>query len=148
MNYFHKIEVFTMDRWLRCQAGDLTATRINEELIDETADILAWELLNDDYLLTFGMNRKHAHFMQLQKKLTLLQLDYVITDDMFLFNEIQEITEEINNLFKDENKGENNITKTLIYLSKWVGFKLKLTEVTVLEFFTMLNEYSKDQKNG
>jgi hypothetical protein len=86
--------------------------------------------------------------MQLQKKLTLLQLDYVITDDMFLFNEIQEITEEINNLFKDENKGENNITKTLIYLSKWVGFKLKLTEVTVLEFFTMLNEYSKDQKNG
>jgi hypothetical protein len=67
---------------------------------------------------------------------------------MFLFNEIQEITEEINNLFKDENKGENNITKTLIYLSKWVGFKLKLNEVTVLEFFTMLNEYSKDQKNG
>jgi hypothetical protein len=94
------------------------------------------------------MNRKHAHFMQLQKKLTLLQLDYVITDDMFLFNEIREITEEINNLFKDENKGENNITKTLIYLSKWVGFKLKLNEVTVLEFFTMLNEYSKDQKNG
>jgi hypothetical protein len=67
---------------------------------------------------------------------------------MFLFNEIREITEEINNLFKDENKSENNITKTLIYLSKWVGFKLKLNEVTVLEFFTMLNEYSKDQKNG
>lgn len=147
MNYFHKIENFTMDRWIRCQNGDLKATRVNEEIEDETADILAWELLNDDYLLTFGLSRKHAYFMQLQKKLTILQLDYVISGDTFIFNEINDIQEEIKNLFKTENKQENNITKTLIYLSKWVGFKLKLNEVTVLEFFTMLNEYTTD-KNG
>jgi len=146
MKHYHSIEFFMMDSWLKCQGGDLTHTRLDIEIGDAEEDLTAWEALNYDYVMTFGLTRKHIHMMQLQKQLMLLRMDLIITEDMFLHNHIEDLEMEINGLVSSTESG--NITTTFILLSKWMNQKVAANNTTVKEFFTMLELYGKDGKEN
>jgi len=133
-----------MDLWLKCQGGDLTHTRLDIEIGTAEEDLTAWEALNYDYVMTFGLTRKHIHMMQLQKQLMLLRMDLIITEDMFLQNHIEDLEMEINGLVSSTETV--NITTTFILLSKWMNQKIAANNITVKEFFTMLELYGKDGK--
>ena len=144
MKHYHSIENFMMDLWLKCQGGDLTHTRLDIEIGTAEEDLTAWEALNYDYVMTFGLTRKHIHMMQLQKQLMLLRMDLIITEDMFLQNHIEDLEMEINGLVSSTETV--NITTTFILLSKWMNQKIAANNITVKEFFTMLELYGKDGK--
>jgi hypothetical protein len=72
-------------------------------------------------------------------------LEIIISNDKFLLNEINEIRLELEQIFLTNNKALD-FNKVLITLSKYMGFKLKATETTVLEFYTILDNYGKENQ--
>lgn len=143
MNYFLTIDKLTMDRWLKCQEGDLTALRFDPEIGSEEQDFVARELVNQNYIETFGVSRKHVRYLQLQKELLIVRLEMLITGDKFLLNRIDDIEREMTSVFVSEQPNQN-ITTTFIHLSKFMGYRITAETISVLEFFTMVEEYGKN----
>lgn len=143
MNYFLTIDKLTMDRWLKCQEGDLTALRVDPGIGSEEQDFVAWELVNQNYIETFGVSRKHVRYLQLQKELLIVRLEMLITGDKFLLNRIDDIEREMTSVFVSEQPNQN-ITTTFIHLSKFMGYRITAETISVLEFFTMVEEYGKN----
>ena len=145
MNYYVEISEITIDKWTKCSNGDLRYTRLDLEIGTDQEDIEAWEKLNNNYVETFGVSAQHARILQLSKRLRLLELEIIISNDKFLLNEINEIRLELEQIFLTNNKSLD-FNKVLITLSKYMGFKLKATETTVLEFYTILDNYGKENQ--
>lgn len=143
MNYFLTIDKLTMDRWLKCQEGDLTALRVDPGIGSEEQDFVAWELVNQNYIETFGVSRKHVRYLQLQKELLIVRLEMLITGDKFLLNRIDDIEREMTSVFISDQPNQN-ITTTFIHLSKFMGYRITAETISVLEFFTMVEEYGKN----
>lgn len=143
MNYFLTIDKLTMDRWLKCQEGELTALRVDPEIGSEEQDFVAWELVNQNYIETFGVSRKHVRYLQLQKELLIVRLEMLITGDKFLLNKIDDIEREMTSVFISDQPNQN-ITTTFIHLSKFMGYRITAETISVLEFFTMVEEYGKN----
>ena len=143
MNYFLTIDKLTMDRWLKCQEGDLTALRVDPAIGSEEQDFVAWELVNQNYIETFGVSRKHVRYLQLQKELLIVRLEMLITGDKFLLNRIDDIEREMTSVFISDQPNQN-ITTTFIHLSKFMGYRITAETISVLEFFTMIEEYGKN----
>jgi len=57
-------------------------------------------------------------------------------------NKIELEEKKLKDIIKGD-ESENQIEKTLIYLSKWIGYRLSIKEVTVFEFYTIMKEYGK-----
>jgi hypothetical protein len=132
-----------MDRWLKCQEGDLTALRVDPGIGTEEQDFVAWEFVNQNYVETFGVSRKHVRYLQLQKELLLVRMEYLISEDKFLLNRIDDIEREMSTVFVSDQPNANIIT-TFIHLSKFMGYRITAETISVLEFFTMVEEYGKN----
>ena len=79
------------------------------------------------------------------KRKAILECDFVITKDKFKLTEIGVEEAKIKSML--DNKGEGtSIEKSLIYLSKWLGYRINIKEVTTLEYFNLLEEYGKANK--
>jgi len=143
MNYFLTIDKLTMERWLKCQEGDLTALRVDPGIGSEEQDFVAWELVNQNYIETFGVSRKHVRYLQLQKELLIVRLEMLITGDKFLLNRIDDIEREMTSVFVSDQPNAS-ITTTFIHLSKFMGYRITAETISVLEFFTMVEEYGKN----
>ena len=76
------------------------------------------------------------------KKKALYELDFIISEDKFYLTKIEVEEQKLKDLIKGE-ETSNQIEKTLIYLSKWIGYRLAIKEISTLEFYTILNEYGK-----
>lgn len=145
MRYFLSIEEMPLYNWTKCQRGDLTYTRkaVDDAMCNDELDLKTWEIVNDDYLQRFGLTKQHKRFMILSKQKALLELDLFITGDNFLKNRIDELADELKNVFAD-NKGGIDVDSTLIYLSKFMGYKIRSKDITVLEYFKMIELYGKE----
>lgn len=143
MSYYTSIEELPLYNWEKCQNGDLTYTRIDNEETSYELDMKSWEILNYEYMERFGISRHHRRYLELQKRLLLLQMEVLETGNRFLNNKIRQVTDEITNIFKEEKGKGMNIDQSLVYLSKFMGFRLDKRTMKTLEYFTLLNEYGK-----
>jgi hypothetical protein len=132
-----------MSNWIACQKGDLTKTRVDPEIGTPEEDILAWETLNYDHVLNHGLHRSQVRYLQLQKTLMLARLEYVVTEDRFLLNKIDDILKTIQDEFPEDKK-EINYTESFVTLSKWMHHKQSPENTFVKEFFTMIEMYNKE----
>ncbi len=144
MSYYDSIDELTLDRWEKAQKGDLTAIRKDEIRVSEENDLIAWEALNFDYMEKFGLSRKHIQFNVLQRRLLMLELDYFTTQKGVLKNDIRRVKKQLETFFdEDGNKEGVSLDETLIYLSKFMGYRLKKEIVTVKEYYLMIEVYGK-----
>lgn len=143
MSYYTSIEELPLYNWEKCQNGDLTYTRIDNKETSHELDMKSWEILNYEYMERFGISRHHRRYLELQKRLLLLQMEVLETGNRFLNNKIRQVTDEITNIFKEEKGKGMNIDQSLVYLSKFMGFRLDKRTMKTLEYFTLLNEYGK-----
>ncbi len=142
-SYYASIEEMPLYNWEKCQNGDLTYCRINNDEVSDILDHKAWEILNYEYMEVFGISRHHRRYLELQKRKTLLELELIETGNRFLNNKIRQVTDEINNVFKEDNDKTMTYDASLVYLSKFMGFKLNKKAIMTLEYFTMIKEYGK-----
>jgi hypothetical protein len=133
-----------LDNWIRCHAGDLTATRKSTKG-NETQDIIAWYSIYDSYITTFGLGKLYNKMLQVMKKKAILECEYVITQDRFKLTLLELEEQKLKTMLS--NKGNSmSIEQSLIYLSKWLGYWVKKSEITVKEYFYLLAEHEKFNK--
>lgn len=145
MSYYADLSEFPLVNWEKCQEGDLTKTRKDDIDVSPEMDMQVWESFNFEHMEKFGISRKMQKTLQLQKRLAMLELELFETGKVFLKNQIRRIKEELEQNNK-EDKGGMTIDASLIYLSKFMGFKLVKSTLMTLEYLTMREEYGKANK--
>jgi hypothetical protein len=102
----------------------------------------AYEILFDDYLTKRGLSKSYKRLLDLMKKKTLLECEYIITGERFKLTEI-ELTEQMLRSEIGKDTVDISIEKSLVFLSKWIGYRLDWKVVTVSEYYIILEEYGK-----
>jgi len=109
---------------------------------DEIKLVNAFELLYSDYLKRIGIGEKYRILVEAEKRLVLTRCEFVETKNRKLLNKIDQLEAKIDNMKKSN--GETTKPEIIImYLSKYLGFKIKIKKDTTLEYFYWINEYKK-----
>lgn len=142
--YWDSIEDFPLYNWIKCNKGEFKYTRINKNG-NKKKDQETWVKLYDEYLAYFGLSKLYEKYLLASKKKALLQSEYVITKDAFKKTEIDLQNAKIKSLevyFGDGQKLE----VVLMWLSKFLGYKVDQKKTSVKEYFILIEEYGKANK--
>jgi len=141
--FYVKIDGCPLFNWAKINEGKFVYLLKDQD--DKTTEkelSEAYAFLYDDYIERLGLSKEYKKLLSIMKKKALLEIDFIINEDEFTETKIDLEERKLKEIVKgDEN--ENQIEKSLIYLSKWIGYRLAIKEITVLEFYTILNEYGK-----
>jgi hypothetical protein len=144
-NYYTGIDDMPLFNWIQCNNGKLELTRLNEAGTPEM-DIITWETIYNDYLKEFGLSETYKRMLNAMKKKAVLELDFVITGDRFKLTEIEIEETRLKGMLENGGKGMT-IEESLIYISKWLGTWLNTKQITVREYFNLLEQYGKANKS-
>jgi hypothetical protein len=143
-SYYESIDDMKLYNWIKCQAGELKYARI-EGKGTSRQDKMAWERIYDSYLQEYGLTGLHKKAMMLMKEIALIRLEYVITQDRRKLTDAEIKFTRMQTML--ENSGVNvTIDQTLIHLSKWLGTFLDSKNITVRQYFNLIEEYGKANK--
>jgi hypothetical protein len=131
--------------WIKCNEGKIEFTRISDEGNPEM-DVVTWEMIYNDYLKEFGLSETYKRMLNAMKKKALLELDYVLTGDRFKLTEVEIEQTRLNSMLQNAGNGMT-IEESLIYISKWLGTWLNAKNITVREYFNLLEQYGKANKS-
>lgn len=131
--------------WIKCNEGKIEFTRISDEGNPEM-DVVTWENIYNDYLKEFGLSETYKRMLNAMKKKALLELDYVLTGDRFKLTEVEIEQTRLNSMLQNAGNGMT-IEESLIYISKWLGTWLNAKNITVREYFNLLEQYGKANKS-
>lgn len=79
------------------------------------------------------------------KEKAIYELEFVNTRDRFKLTEIEIKEAELKSMIDNNGQGMT-IEETLIYLGRWLGYRLNPKEINVIEYFTILDQYGKANK--
>ena len=145
--FYESIEDMPLYNWNKCMSGDYYYVRVDEKQLDLPSCEKAFKKLYDSYFEIFGIDKKYKEQIEVIKKIALLQCDYLITRDEFKITQIEVENAKLE-MVKTGSSSNVTLQTTLIYLSKWIGYRLDWKQVTVYEYYTLLEESSKQAKNG
>lgn len=83
--------------------------------------------------------------LKVMKEKALLECDYVITKDRFKLNLIEIEVQRLKDMMANGGEGIS-IDETLVYLSRWIGYRINAKEISVVEYFNMVKQYGKENK--
>lgn len=133
-----------MFNWTKCLNGDLKYIRKGKRGNDH-ADIVYWEKMNDLYIDKFGLSKYNLRLLEQMKKLAMAELEYLATGDRFKLTLIEMETRRLEAMKSTAGTGIT-LEQGSVYLSKWLGYQIKLKEISVAEYFTLLKEYERYSK--
>ena len=122
------------------QTGDLKYLFKTEGIVGSKANEL-WLRLQQDYINEFGLDDTYMQLLRLQKKLTLLNLDYVITKDRFLFNLITMAEKDIESLAIKEGM---KFIQLLNHVEKYMGYRIDPKDTSVKRWYSALKNMSEN----
>jgi hypothetical protein len=102
-----------------------------------------WQNLYDQYIKKYGLGKLYKRLLNVMKEKAVCELEFVSSRDRFKLTEIEEA--ELKSMIDNNGKGMT-IEETLIYLGKWLGYRLNPKEINVVEYFTILDQYGKANK--
>jgi hypothetical protein len=142
--HYKSLDDIPLYNWNKCMNGDLKYIRLDMQ--EHNDNELHFKELYDTYIKERGLGKDYKNYLSILKKKALLQCDYLITKDRFKLTQIEIEDAKLESLTKD--KGESiSIEKSLIYLSKWLGYRLDWKQVTANEYYLILDEYGKANKS-
>jgi len=129
--------------WQECEKGNIKF--VNKDHVSRKNDIEIWSILYNQYLERFGLGVDFSEIIRLKRKLIALRCSYIINGNKKILNQIA-IDEA--NLLKLEGLSVNGLTmdETLVYLSKWLGYRLDKKVITIVEYKTLVDEYGRAHK--
>jgi hypothetical protein len=138
--YYQSIEEIPLFNWQKCLEGDVKY--VNLQTKDDSGNQEAFNKLYDEFLQKRGVNKEYKRYLDILKKKAMLQCEFLITKDDFKLTQIEIEDAKIVSLQKTSEEGLS-IDKTLIYLGKWLGYRLDWKIISVSEFYSILEEYEK-----
>lgn len=149
INYYSDLYEFPLFNWMKCNEGQIIYVRkeITPESEVSQLDEEIWEALYDQYIQKYGLSKLYKKMIAIMKEKALLECTFVMTRDRFKLTQIEIKEEELRSAMANNGNGMT-IDQALIYLSKWIGYRLNPKEITVVEYFNILNEYGKANKKN
>ena len=96
------------------------------------------------YLSEFGFSKDETKIIELKRELALKQCEFVISNDNFVRNEIRRLEIELEEILdRDVQAGLDN-EEFLIYLEKWIGFRLEPKVISAMYFYKVEKNYTLD----
>lgn len=146
VGYFYNIDELPLYNWVRItEKREYYYTRKDLKKGTDELDARAYEIIYDDYIKTFGLNKLHKKLLEQMKKKALAELDFVITGDRFKLTlielEVKKLEAMLNN-----NNNDTSIEASLVHISKWVGAWINAKNITVKEYFNLVNEIQNENK--
>lgn len=141
-NYYSSIREIILFNWWKVQEGNIQFTRLNSNNGTDEEDIEAYIRINDSYIEEFGIDKTQLEIIELQRRIAILQCDYVIEEDRFILNEINRLEKEINEMLTNKNGGDRD--GLVIHLEKWLGFKIDEKQITANKFYKVVREYERE----
>jgi hypothetical protein len=138
--YYQSIEEIPLFNWQKCLEGDVKY--VNLQTKEDSGNQEAFNKLYDSFLQKRGVNKEYKKYLDILKKKAMLQCEFLITKDNFKLTQIEIEDAKIVSLQKTSEEGLS-IDKTLIYLGKWLGYRLDWKIISVSEFYSILEEYEK-----
>lgn len=131
--------------WIKCTEGDLRYARIEINLNqDQTKkDVDAWFQVYDEYIKKFGLGKMYERLLKVMKKKALLECDFVLTGEKFKLTEIEIEEANLKNMLANMGNGLS-IEQSLIHLARWVGYHINTKNITVADYFNLLDQYGKE----
>jgi hypothetical protein len=130
---------------MKCNEGDLTYTRKDRSVGTQDQDQEAWERLYDQYIAKYGLGKLHQRMLKAMQEKAILECEYVQTKDRFKLNLIEIEAQRLKDMMSNGGEGMS-MDESLVYLGKWVGYRLDIRTTTVVEYFNMLKHYGKENK--
>lgn len=142
-NYYKSIEEIPLYNWVKINAGDLNFIKKNDDFKSTEQELSeAWDVLFDDFLIKRGLSKTYKKLLELMKKKTLLECEYIITGELFKLTEIEIVEQTLRSEY-DKDKVDISVEKSLVFLSKWIGYRLDWKVVTLSEYYLIMEEYGK-----
>ncbi len=138
--HYQSIDEIPLFNWQKCLEGDVKY--VNLETKEDSGNQEAFNKLYDSFLQKRGVNKEYKKYLDILKKKAMLQCEFLITKDNFKLTQIEIEDAKIVSLQKTSEEGLS-IDKTLIYLGKWLGYRLDWKIISVSEFYSILEEYEK-----
>jgi len=138
--HYTSIDEIPLFNWQKCLEGDVKY--VNLETKEDSGNQEAFNKLYDSFLQKRGVNKEYKKYLDILKKKAMLQCEFLITKDNFKLTQIEIEDAKIVSLQKTSEEGLS-IDKTLIYLGKWLGYRLDWKIISVSEFYSILEEYEK-----
>ncbi len=104
--------------------------------------ISTWSDVYAQFIDYVGITGTFDKLLQLKKRLALLELDIVITDDAFIENKIAMVKADIQAI--ESKRLPQDYLNTKVMIERNIGFRLDMNVVTVKEFYA----YIKHLDNG
>ena len=144
-NLWSNIEIMPIYNWIKiCETGDLRWLFIKGK--GRVSDKIAthWISLQDEYLDEFGLDEKYKQQLRLEKEITGLNCDFVITRDRFLLNIIKMKEADI--------KATKTVEAFSFYqmkdpVEKYKGYRVDPLTTSVKEWYYSLKNMSDGQAN-
>ena len=139
--YFDSLDTIPLFNWWKVREGNYEYTRVNPNEGSKRKDIEAFIKINDLYLSEFGFSKDETKIIELKRELALKQCEFVISNDNFVRNEIRRLEIELEEILdRDVQAGLDN-EEFLIYLEKWIGFRLEPKVISAMYFYKVEKNY-------
>jgi hypothetical protein len=128
---------------VKVNAGEMNYLLINkDDSTNEEQLSDAWDVLFDDYLDKRGLSKSYKQLLKVMQKKAMLECDYIISGDLFKLTEIEIEEQNLKQLIGKDGV-DMSVEKSLILLSKWIGYRLDWKIITLSEYYLILKEYGE-----
>lgn len=146
--YYKSIDEMPIYNWFRLQeTNDIKFVMKCKKALSKKQFAEIEKAVKDmqaEYIDVFGINDQYKNYLELIRSIRILEIERAVTGDKIktTFIEIKKV--ELNNLLKQMQGGQ--INTVTVHAEKYMGFKLNLKELSVREFYTIIEEMKREHK--
>lgn len=93
-----------------------------------------WMGIYDEYIEMFGLYEGYKNYLEKQRKLILLELNFAITEDRTLLNWIQIVKLDLQKIRKKKNEETASLDPT-VQIEKYLGFQIDEKTTSVKKYY-------------
>lgn len=136
--FYLTIDDLPLYNWTKCTDGDYRY--VTRDGKSTKFDALVWVRLYNEYLERFDISDSFAEYLKTCIFLTELRCAFIESGDDSLLNQIA--IEEVRLSKQDPSLHEGmSVEECLAQLSRWQGYHIKIKEITIVEFKTLMLDY-------
>jgi predicted metal-dependent TIM-barrel fold hydrolase len=140
--YYSELNEIPLYNFEKCLEGDYRFVCKNKPEKWGVDEVEAFGIIYEKYVQKYQKKELDSQFKLLQS-IVILQDMYVQTGDEYFITQAEIKRAQ---LPKAQEKQERDTTSTLIVLSKWMGFRLNPREISVDEFYSIVQNYERANK--
>ena len=148
--YFTSIDEMPIYNWLKIQeSNDLTwVMKVKGDATKKQLLILEDSLkkMTDEYIDTFGISDSYRKILRLRGEIACMEVDYCLTQQRSLLTFINVKKKELESIFRNNEKSDSMSVQ--VHVRKYLGQSVNMRETSVKEYYSIIREIEREQKQN